>query len=124
MSSKETTVWCCFLRYWLCFDDSEKQDNAKWEQDKEREADDVGEEGGEADEQIDEGNDETFSARILEDVTDEICSSFDFCPTLADDVTIGQITSIFLQNVQLVFNKQSTILTCRAMSPIRTSVFK
>ena len=107
-SGKDTAILCCFWRDWLCFDDSEEQDGAKWEQDKEREADDVGEEGGEANEQIDEGNDETFSPRILEDVQDVSCSSFDFCPTLADDVTIGQITSIFLQNVQIISIRQST----------------
>ena len=45
-SSKETATLGCFLRDRVGFDDSEEQDDAEWEQDKERGADDVTEGGG------------------------------------------------------------------------------
>ena len=54
----------CFLRDWLSFDDSEEKDDAKWEQNKEGEADDVKEEVGEQDEQPEEDNDGTIFARM------------------------------------------------------------
>ena len=41
LSSKETAGVRCFFEDWLCFDDSEEQDCTEWEQDKQREADDV-----------------------------------------------------------------------------------
>ncbi len=109
LSGKETTAWRCCLRDWLRFDDSEDQDNAEWEQDKEREAGDVSEGNGEQDE-YDEGVDGTIFARITEEVKDASCKSFGEFPTLADDITEGEIEGlIFLQNIQMMFNKQSII---------------
>ncbi len=86
---------------WLCFDDSEEQDDAEWEQDKEREGDGVSEDG-ETDGQVEEGFDGTISERISEEFGDVSCISFDFFPTAADDTTKGEIEiTIFLQNIQV-----------------------
>ncbi len=57
---------------WLCFDYSER-DDAEWEQDKEREGDDVNEEGGEGNEQPAEGIDGTTGARISKKPKDASC---------------------------------------------------
>ena len=60
---------------WLCFGDSEEQDDAEWKQDKEREGDDVSEEGGDDEEQPDEGIDGTkFVVRFSEEAKDKSCN--------------------------------------------------
>ena len=46
-SSKETATLQCFLRDWLGFNYSEEQDDAEWEQDIKRGADDVSDGDGE-----------------------------------------------------------------------------
>ena len=51
LSGKETATLPCFLGdwpNWVGFDDSEEEDDAEWEQDKEREAEDVSKEDGHA----------------------------------------------------------------------------
>jgi len=54
------------------FDDSEEEDDAEWEQDKEREAEDVSKEDGHVDEQYAEGKGGTRIAKILDGVEDRV----------------------------------------------------
>jgi len=116
-SCKETAALRNFLRDWIYFNHSEEQDNAQWEQDKEREADDVSEADGHG-EGSEEGEVGAISARIQK-------GNFDDIP-LANDITKGEIEAlIFLQNIQLIFNKQPKTLTRRAASStFCASVFK
>jgi len=102
-SSKETAIPCCLLRDWLCFNDSEEQDNAKGGHNKEGEADNINEGDGENDEKGEEGVGGTIDTRILEEMRDTSCEFFDVLPTPADNVTKGQIdVSIFLtKNIQI-----------------------
>ena len=105
---KSATSGCFSLRDWFCFDDFEQQDDAEWEQDKEREANDISDEHGEKDEQPEEGTDGTISTRISEEAKDIGCKSYDEYPTLADDMTEGKIkTSIFLNKTLRSFSQNN-----------------
>ena len=112
-SGKETAIPCCLLGGWLCFNDSEQQDNAKGEHNKEGETDNINEGDGENDEKGEEGVGGTIDTRISE-MRDTSCEFFNILPTPVDNVTKGQIDiSIFLtKNIQIIFNKLSTVLTC------------
>jgi len=66
LSGKETATLRCFLGDWLGFGDSEEEGDAEWEQDKEREAEDVSKEDGHAGEQYAECKGGTRIAKISE----------------------------------------------------------
>ena len=106
-SRKQSTALREFLKGWFCFDYSQKQDDAEWEQDEEREADYVNEEDGDEEKQS-EGNDGAIFARISEEIKDVGCKILDDFPTVAHDITKGkpEINDlIFLQNIQIIFNE-------------------
>ena len=82
---------------WLCFNYSEEQDDAEWEEDKDRKGDDVSQLDGNIDEQYEEGSGTTKLARIWKEVNDASCKIFDDFPTFADDIE-RQRASISLQS--------------------------